>query len=163
MPAKRHIARGEYRSKNKPYALALDKVVVAIDTSGSMMGYVAPLFFEISSILKQENISAMDVLYFDTKVDHAEKLKKGQSPDPERITGGGGTLFMPVIDWISEKIKRPELVIIMSDGDNFDTGEFYNEKPGWKRECIWLIVGKPNWTAPYGKVIHITPEQLLSK
>ena len=163
MPAKRHIPKGEYRSKSRPYAMALDKVVVAIDTSGSMINYVAPLFFEISGILKQENIDSIDLLYFDTKVDHAEKLKKGGAPDPARITGGGGTLFMPVINWISQKIKRPELVIIMSDGDNFDTAEFYDKKPGWKRECIWLIVGKPNWTAPYGKVIHITPEQLLSK
>jgi predicted metal-dependent peptidase len=163
MPAKRYISKGEYRSKNRPYAMVLDKVVVAIDTSISMHKYVGPLFFEISGILKQENIDNIDLLYFDTKVDYAEKLKKGGAPDPTKITGGGGTLFMPVINWISQKIKGPELVIIMSDGDNFDTTEFYDKKPGWKRECIWLIVGKPNWVAPYGKVIHITPERLLSK
>lgn len=161
IPAKRWIPKGEFRSKERTGTDSLKNVVCAIDTSGSMTDFVQPLFSEIEHILKSEKVGSMYLLYFDTKVDFAEKLKTGQRPDPERVTGGGGTLFMPTIDWINQNAKDSELVIIMSDGDNYDTQELDQLLPKWRNKCIWIIVGSPWWKQPFGKVIHISAEQLM--
>jgi predicted metal-dependent peptidase len=163
IPAKRHIYKGEIRSGVWASMEALTNVVVAMDTSGSMLSYIPALFNELSGILKQDKIKELTAFSFDTKVLlPVEKLKQGQQPSPEVMKGGGGTLFVPVVKWVNENMRNAELVVIMSDGDNFDDSELSSmRKPKWAKNCIWIIVGDPTWQPPFGKVIHVPHDEFI--
>jgi predicted metal-dependent peptidase len=63
-----------------------------------------------------------------------------------KFSGRGGTIITPVLNWASE--NKPQLLMVFTDG-GFG---FYDTQT--KVDTIWLIHGNPNWTAPFGKVIH---------
>lgn len=160
VPSKRYIYKDEIRSGIWSSSGALQNVVFAMDVSGSMIPFVKPVFTELSAILKADKVYSLIAVYFDTIVTSTEKLERGDSPDPKAVTGGGGTLFVPVIEWINKNVKNTELVVILSDGENADESQLISMKrPKWAKTCIWVIIGNPTWTPPFGKVIHVPADE----
>lgn len=164
VPSKRHIHSGEIRSGVWSSMEALTRVVVAMDTSGSMLAYIPGVFSELAAILQADKIKELTAIYFDTQVTSVEKLTQGKSPSPEAVKGGGGTLFAPVVEWVNKNMRAAELVVIMSDGDNFDdTALTSMRKPKWAKNCIWIIIGNPTWEAPFGKVVHVPHDEFVDR
>jgi len=161
IPSRRYVHRGEIRSGIKSSDEALNNVVFAMDTSGSMIPYAEPVFVELMEILKQDKIHNLVAVYFDTGITSTEKLERGEKPDPKAMKGGGGTLFAPVIGWINRKMKSAELVVIVTDGDNADTEDVERmRRPSWAKNCIWVIIDSPLKEVPFGKAVYIDSKDI---
>ena len=66
---------------------------------------------------------------------------------PEKISGGGGTSFVPVFDWIASRHLRPDLLLYFTDAE----GEFPATAPDYP--VIWLVKGRGK--VPWGERIQL--------
>jgi predicted metal-dependent peptidase len=66
---------------------------------------------------------------------------------PDAITGGGGTDFRPVFEWIAHQKREPDLLLYFTDA----LGTFPPHEPGFA--VIWLVKG--NTTVPWGQRIQL--------
>ena len=157
--AKKHLYKSEEYLKRglRQKKDAIRKVVVCVDTSGSM--FVGDRFDkilgEINDIIFSKKIKEITVLFFDTQVDESsvQKIKRGIKVwRPKPIKAGGGTYFQPALDWIRKNYRDAiNLCIFISDGANADTVS----RPKYSNKFIWLIYDDEDWKAPFGKIIHV--------
>lgn len=66
---------------------------------------------------------------------------------PEGMTGGGGTRFTPVFDWIEREGQAPDLLIYFTDAQ----GEFPPRPPPYP--VLWLVKGRE--PVPWGERIQL--------
>ncbi len=66
---------------------------------------------------------------------------------PTTFTGGGGTDFCPVFDWVEKQDQAPELLVYFSDC----VGKFPDYIPNYS--VIWLVKG--NQSVPFGQRIQL--------
>ena len=66
---------------------------------------------------------------------------------PGKISGGGGTSFVPVFDWISTEHRRPDLLLYFTDAE----GDFPAQAPDYP--VVWLVKGKG--MVPWGERIQL--------
>ena len=155
--AKKHLHKSDDYLKRGLRAKkdAIKKVVVCVDTSGSM--FVGDRFDkvlgDVNDIIFSKKIKEITVIFFDTSVDpgSVQTIKRGQKVwRPKPIKAGGGTYFQPPLDWIKHNLKDAvNLVVFISDGANADTVH----RPKYANKFIWLIYDDFNWKQPFGKVI----------
>lgn len=86
------------------------KIVVLLDTSGSMAG----LFEQTLSYIHRNDIE-MDLIETDTEVKWIKKIKSSKGLQSLQIKGLGGTILQPGIDLISQKFNNTN-VLILTDG-----------------------------------------------
>lgn len=66
---------------------------------------------------------------------------------PRRFTGGGGTRFAPVFEWLERTGQRPDLLLYFTDA----RGEFPSRPPAFP--VLWLVKGKAE--VPWGGRIQL--------
>lgn len=66
---------------------------------------------------------------------------------PPKLTGGGGTSFVPVFDWVRRQGRRPDALLYFTDAE----GEFPGHEPDYP--VIWLIKGRR--PVPWGRRIQL--------
>ncbi len=66
---------------------------------------------------------------------------------PRAFTGGGGTRFDPVFDWVENQDTRPDVLLYFTDGD----GPFPKAPPAYP--VLWLIKGRR--PTPWGRRIQL--------
>lgn len=66
---------------------------------------------------------------------------------PERLSGGGGTRFTPVFEWVERDLPRPDLLIYFTDAQ----GEFPVLAPDYP--VLWLVKGRG--TVPFGERVQL--------
>ncbi len=66
---------------------------------------------------------------------------------PKTLSGGGGTDFRPVFDWVEQQDQKPEILIYFSDC----AGRFPDYQPDYS--VIWLVKG--NKSVPFGQRIQL--------
>lgn len=124
-----------------------NKIVVAIDTSGSIgTDELGQFFSEIEKICK--DMSQLVVLQWDTRVAAVEyKYVKGGWKRIE-VKGRGGTDVQCVFEWMKENHYNKYPLVNFTDGW-FNYGfETYGVK------TIWCVT-EPNSEVPHGRNIHI--------
>lgn len=125
-------------------------IIVALDTSGSIGDQEIREFISEVDALKGQ-IRARVVL-------HAcdEKLASGGPwlyeswepvTPPKEISGGGGTDFRPVFEWVERDGLRPDLLIYFTDAE----GDFPPHEPPYP--VIWLVKGRA--PVPWGQRIQL--------
>ena len=124
------------------------KIVVAIDTSGSVDNkMIAQIFNEIFAILAKRK-HEITVIECDAKVQRVYQAKTADDIK-EKILGRGGTKFTPAIEYLNEhKEFRDALLIYFTDG----FGEREIPKPRTYRN-IWAVIEdekKLSLKEPYG-------------
>lgn len=125
------------------------KIVVAIDTSGSVSDEAAAGFInEIFAIIAKRRHSVI-VIECDCEV---RRVYAVRSPgDIKSITGRGGTAFTPVIEYVNaDRFFRDALLVYFTDG----FGESEIPKPKTYRN-LWVVLGKASNLSvenPYGAV-----------
>ena len=123
----------------------LRKVIVAIDTSGSIdEKLLAEFWNEILGIYKSG--TALTILECDARIQNEYELRKPmQVPS---FKGGGGTSFDPVVKWVN-KTPGYNGLIYFTDG--------YGPSPARCRvPVLWCIYGGMKDTSHLkGKVIHV--------
>ncbi|RMG31489.1 MAG: hypothetical protein D6721_00965 [Gammaproteobacteria bacterium] len=125
-------------------------VVVAIDTSGSIRPEEMQEFVSELDALKGQVRGRITLLACDARLaddgpwvfEPWEEFRL-----PRRFTGGGGTSFRPVFEWIERQDRPPDLVVYFTDAE----GEFPEREPAVP--VIWLVKGKR--PVPWGRRIQL--------
>lgn len=125
-------------------------MVVAIDVSGSIDDDEMKEFLTEIDAIKGQLRARISLLACDAE------LAKGspwiyesweEFTLPRTFTGGGGTNFTPVFDWVEKQDQAPELLVYFSDC----IGVFPEYIPHYP--VIWLVKGREK--APFGERIQL--------
>jgi predicted metal-dependent peptidase len=131
------------------------RVVVAIDTSASVPDTMISQFWsETAAILRNRGIQAR-VLTADAAVQD-EWTEHDFDPLRAKLTGRGGTSFVPVFNRVQELIDSgwvPSLLVYCTDLD----GDFPKEPPHGLR-VVWVVASKAEAKqVPFGDVVILGP------
>jgi len=121
------------------------RIVVAIDTSGSVDEELLSTFMgEVSSVMQQYPNYEIDLITADAKIQTHRVFLPGEPLDYE-VSGGGGTDFRPVFDYIDKHIDYPTLLIYFTDGD----GRFPEFEASY--DVLWVMPDEV--VVPFGEVV----------
>lgn len=129
-----------------------DKIVVAVDTSGSVSQTMMDMFLaEVGGIIEDIRPRQLFLVQCDARV---HEVKECWDTDDLRATsmkGGGGTDFVPVFDRIADEIGEPEALVYLTDG----YGRFPDHKPAYP--VIWGNISPPEHGVqyPFGDVVQV--------
>jgi predicted metal-dependent peptidase len=126
------------------------KVLVVLDTSGSVSDEELREFLAEVDALKAQVRAEVTLHACDDKLAEGgpwifamwEPLEL-----PEGISGGGGTDFRPVFDWLEQGRTSPDLLVYFTDAE----GRFPEAEPTFP--VVWLVKGKA--PVPYGIRIQL--------
>ena len=125
-------------------------IVVGLDTSGSIKDREIQEFLSEISALKGQMRARVTLIPCDTAI--AEGAPWIFEPWEElqlqaEISGGGGTDFRPVFQWVDEQNMKPEILVYFSDLE----GRFPELAPAYP--VLWLVKGKEK--PPWGQRIQL--------
>ena len=126
------------------------RVVVALDTSGSISDKDMRLFLSEVNAIKAQMNAQVTLIACDAALSHDGPWVYQSWEEfnlPREFHGGGGTDFRPTFKWLSDQISPPDLLIYFTDGQ----GRFPESEP--TVPVIWLIKGKQ--TVPWGVRIQL--------
>ena len=165
LPARRFIGGGDAQYGYKRYKEDFENLVIAIDTSGSITRPMIEQFLsETMKITEDYAPQKTVILYCDTQVYTPDILEPGDSPDFNKIAGGGGTNFWPPFKWVEKNMldegETPTVFIYFTDGEaQFPKSSEYGID-GYDDRCIWVFLsfdGDPYGNdQPFGERIDIT-------
>ncbi len=92
------------------------KILIAVDTSGSISDDDLQLAFGFIKKFFKYGITRIDVIQFDTKIYPKSLVELSKAPKKFNITGRGGTDFNEVFEYAQEKNTTYDGVIIFTDG-----------------------------------------------
>lgn len=131
---------------------SMGRVVVAIDTSGSIYGEVLNRFIsEVASVMQNMNPEQVDLLYWDCEVAGHEVYGLN---DADRMTsstkpkGGGGTSPKCITQYMRKHKIDPVCAIILTDGY---VGNDWGGQ--WNCPTLWTITS--DIKSPIGQTIKI--------
>lgn len=125
-------------------------VVAAIDTSGSVTDEELREFATELDALKGQVRARITLLACDNRIADAAPWEFEPWDTlqlPEGITGGGGTDFRPVFDWVEREGRTPNLLVYFTDAE----GDFPKVAPGYP--VVWLVKGKG--PVPWGERVQL--------
>ena len=135
---------------------SIKELVLARDASGSMF-YKTRLLkvtSEMVAITSMLHIDRIHLIDWDGVVGRHEVLTSDQMNTAEEVkavTGGGGTDPSCVSTYIKEKGIKPDAVIMLTDGEVPNWGE-------WSCPVLWVIANREVMSAPVGKTINLGEE-----
>ncbi|MEW5891792.1 MAG: VWA-like domain-containing protein [Pseudomonadota bacterium] len=126
------------------------RVVVAVDTSGSLTDEeLHELLTEVDA-LKGQVRAEITLHACDDKLCPNGPWRYELWDEitlPEGVSGGGGTDFRPVFEWIDKERLSPDLLVYFTDAE----GEFPAQAPHYP--VVWLVKGKA--PVPFGVRIQL--------
>jgi len=125
-------------------------IVIALDISGSISEQEIVEFISEVNAIKSQLRARITLLACDAKL--AEGCPWRFEPwdefvMPEKFKGGGGTRFVPVIEWLENQDQAPDLIVYFTDAQ----GEFPKQEPAFP--VIWLVKGKT--PVPWGQRVQL--------
>ena len=126
------------------------KVVVALDTSGSVQQEELQEFLSEIDALKGQVRAEITLHACDDKLDpmgpwHFALWEPVRLPD--EVSGGGGTDFRPLFDWVAREHFSPDLLVYFTDAQ----GRFPEREPHFP--VVWLVKGRSS--VPFGTRIQL--------
>jgi len=154
-PSRRFLSQDMYMPSS--YGEALGRIIIAVDTSGSIGSTELQEFFtEVAHICKSLQPEGIDLLYWDTKVCRHEFYNRDEIDNMLTSTkpaGGGGTDVQSVAEWIrtGSNFVTPEVLLVFTDGYVGNVGDWSGMPP-----TVWVVneYGDKSFSGP-GKTIHI--------
>jgi predicted metal-dependent peptidase len=126
----------------------LGNLFMYCDVSGSMsVEDVSEIWSEYTYIIDTMNPISTHIMTGDTRIILDKTYDQGDFVPEFEYSGGGGTIFEPIMDAIRE--EQPIFALLFTDG--------YFSMPdmeGINTDIFWIIKGNPGFTAPKGQVIH---------
>jgi predicted metal-dependent peptidase len=150
-PNRRFVWQGVYLPGWRKEGIG--KLGVALDCSGSIdQGLLTRFAAHLNIILNEYRPECVEVVYFDTQVNHVETFLPDE-PVELHARGGGGTLFQPALDFFSNSDEPPVAVIFLTDlyGENTYGGG--PEQPDYP--VLWATTEASVQPAPWGERITI--------
>jgi hypothetical protein len=121
------------------------KVAVALDSSGSVTREELQEFLTEIDALKAQVRAEVILHVCDDRLDPAGPWKYAMWETlalPEGVSGGGGTDFRPVFEWLRADNVSPDLLVYFTDAE----GRFPDREPNFP--VLWLVKGKA--PVPFG-------------
>ena len=148
-PNMKYLYRGIYLPSLSSDLL---RIVVAIDTSGSVDETLLTTFLgEINSIMQSYPNYEIDVITADAKIQSHKVFLPGENLDYE-VSGGGGTDFRPVFEYIDQQINYPTLLLYFTDG----MGTFPEMEPSY--DVMWVMPEEKE--VPFGEVMALNTSEI---
>ncbi|OYY92385.1 MAG: hypothetical protein B7Y41_16205 [Hydrogenophilales bacterium 28-61-23] len=125
-------------------------VIVVLDTSGSITHEELQEFLTEIDALKAQVRATVTLHACDDKLDANGPWRYAMWESmtlPAEISGGGGTDFRPVFEWISKDQLNPDLLVYFTDAE----GRFPEREPAYP--VAWLVKGKAG--TPFGIRIQL--------
>jgi len=125
-------------------------IVIAIDTSGSIKAAEINEFLSEVAAIKGQVRARVTLLPCDSQLAPGAPwiIEPWEDFDmPEQFSGGGGTDFRPVFEWIDRNGTTPELLVYFTDAE----GQFPEHEPNYP--VVWLVKGKEK--IPWGQRIQL--------
>jgi predicted metal-dependent peptidase len=123
-PNMKYLYRGIYLPSLSSDLL---RIVIAVDTSGSVDETLLSTFLgEVGSIIQSYPNYEIDLITADAKIQSHKVFLPGEALEYE-VSGGGGTDFRPVFEYIDQQINYPTLLLYFTDG----MGTFPETAPGY--------------------------------
>lgn len=154
-PSRKFIAQGIVMPST--YSEKAGRLVVGVDTSGSIFGEVLAQFLgEVKSICDEVCPEALDVLYWDTEVarhEHYEGHEVSNVIDSTKPKGGGGTLPGCVPVHMKKQDIQPQCVVMLTDGYFYgaDSGDWN----GVDAPVLWCVQGNKRFSPTVGQSIYM--------
>ena len=143
-PNMKYLYRGIYLPSLSSDLL---RIIVAIDTSGSIDETLLGTFLgEVSSMMQQYPNYEIDLITADAKIQSHKVFLPGEALEYE-ISGGGGTDFRPVFEFIDQEINYPTLLLYFTDGD----GKFPDVEASY--DVLWVMPEAKE--VPFGEVVSL--------
>jgi len=154
------VARDDYSFQRPPrregaallprLASAAVDLYIALDTSGSIGNEELAQFAVEVDALKGQIRARVTLHACDERLDNRGpwRFEPWEPVElPEKISGGGGTSFVPVFEWIAAERRRPDLLLYFTDAE----GRFPPQAPDYP--VVWLVKGKSR--VPWGERIQL--------
>lgn len=133
---------------------------VAIDTSGSVSSEALKAFLEEINHIRKVHGSDLDIVQCDCEISNTVHVKAKQKL-PTQVFGGGGTEFIPALEWFDKAQRKPDVVVFFTDllvGDN----DVPKEPRSY--ELLWVSVTEAQCEhfqelGSYGKFIYMNPDE----
>jgi predicted metal-dependent peptidase len=125
-------------------------VCAALDTSGSIASQELASFAAELDALKAQIRARVTVLACDERLDERSPwVFEPWEPLalPRELSGGAGTSFVPVFDWIDRCAARPDALVYFTDAE----GDFPDAPPDYP--VLWLVKGRAQ--VPWGERIQL--------
>ncbi|CAB4241894.1 vWFA domain containing protein [uncultured Caudovirales phage] len=130
-------------------------IVVALDASGSIdEGMLMDFLGMVQGALDQFTSYKVRVITFDTDVYHEDTFTgdDGRSMGEYQVTGGGGTSFECVWQWMKDNEVQPHQLVMFTDGYPFGSwGD-----PDYC-DTLFIVHGNNDITAPFGITANYVP------
>jgi predicted metal-dependent peptidase len=130
----------------------LKSLVIALDTSGSLLDQQAALLAEVNSALHQYPIDKVYVLHVDSKVRHIDVFTKGTPLKISATYGGGGTDLRAPFEWAGELAEQIYGIIYITDlmGPTPENSSF---------RTLWICTERPSFVSgflpKFGEVVYM--------
>jgi len=131
---------------------AVESIVVAIDTSGSIDDKMIKEFLtEVAGMIQAYKIETLYVLSIDAALQTTNKFKNPRDLRTLKvdIKGGGGTDFRPAFDFI-EDVLRKQFTVLIYITDAMGT---FPDTPQYQNKVIWCVKG--DGKVPFGKRVQL--------
>lgn len=125
----------------------LGRIVVAIDTSGSISKGALQQFVAEVQAIAQIWEPEITVLFHDSAIAAIEEWLPGDPPPAQKAKGFGGTSHLPIFEWVEANAVDAVALICLTDLHTF----FPKMAPAVP--VLWVTVGST--TAPFGEVVAI--------
>jgi predicted metal-dependent peptidase len=129
--------------------VAMGEVVIAIDTSGSVVHILNQFGAVMRDIINSVRPRRVVVVYCDAAVNHVDFFDRGQELVLE-AHGGGGTDFRPPFEYVQEQNIQPACFLYLTDM----YGAFPAEPPPYP--VLWCSTTEID--GPFGQTIKISVE-----
>lgn len=151
-PDRRFIAHDLYLPTKTGFGAG--HIVVWGDTSGSIGdGELSSYMNELSGVIADCQPERLTVLWCDAAIHYVDELETAEdlaAVASRGVGGRGGTSMKPVMQWISEQDKKPEVMICFTDG----YVDFPDHEPSFP--VIWAsVTAKDQVNYPFGDVVYI--------
>jgi predicted metal-dependent peptidase len=125
-------------------------LVVAVDSSGSIRDEEIAQFIAEINAIKGQIRARITLLCCDVSIGDDFPLffeAWDEFRFEPRVTGGGGTDFRPVFQWVERQDMRPDTLVYFTDA----CGDFPEHEPAFP--TLWLVKGKQG--VPFGARIQL--------
>ncbi|BAF72455.1 vWA domain-containing protein [Sulfurovum sp. NBC37-1] len=144
-PNMKYLYRGIYLPSLSSDLL---RIIIAVDTSGSVDEVLLGTFLgEVNSVMQSYPNYEIDLITADAKIQSHRVFLPGESLE-YKVSGGGGTDFRPVFEYIDNYIDYPTLLLYFTDG----MGTFPQTAPGY--DVLWVMPEERE--VPFGEVLALT-------
>lgn len=150
-PNRRFLSSGLYLPSMRSEEAG--EVVVGVDTSGSVGGNeLKAAVTEIAAICEDIRPSRVIVIYCDAEVGNVQEFTPDDYPVSAKDfvpSGGGGTIFQPVFDWVAENMEKPPQALV------YITDMYPAAWPEDPQEYPVLWCATTDIVGPFGQTVKI--------